>query len=222
MQDILAKIKVVAGKGASHIVVFMSAFLNHGFGKGQYPVIAARAVQSLPHGVVDLFTAVNAEYHIVHVFIYKVTLVLIQKKDIGGYGKAEILFAVALPCPGIVNYPLYHIKIHEGFSAKEIHFKVPPVPGVFNKKIYRPHAYLKAHQGAFSQIFTRPCKAVFAPQVAVMGYVEAKGFYNGIPGPLGKVLLIYIPGKKQTFADKGPDLINRFPDLPLRKFLSEF
>ena len=80
--------------------------------------------------------------------------------------------------PAVLHQVLYHLPVHQGLTAEEIHLQIHAVSGIGNQKIQCLFPYFKAHKSTSSMIFSLFCKAVFTCQVAVVGNVETKCFYH--------------------------------------------
>ena len=81
----------------------------------------------------------------------------------------------------VFHQPLYHIPVHQGLTAKEIHLQVFPVAGIGNEEVQRLLSHLVAHEGAAAMVLAFLCKAVTAGQIAVMGNVQAQRLHNRLP-----------------------------------------
>ena len=81
----------------------------------------------------------------------------------------------------VFHQPFYHIPVHQGLAAKEVHLQVLPVSGVGNQEVQGLLPHLIAHEGAAPMVLAFLCKAITAGQIAVMGNVQAQRLYHRLP-----------------------------------------
>ena len=131
----------------------------------------------------DLLPAVQGQHHVAALTVGKVDHVLIDEHSVGGQGETEVLARLLLNGPGIGNQLLYHIKVHQGLAAEEVHLQVFPGAGMGNQEVKGLLAHLKGHQRPVSVVLALGGKAVGAVQVAGVGDVQAQGLHHsGGPG----------------------------------------
>ena len=109
--------------------------------------------------------------------------ILVDEHAVGGQGEAEVLARFLFNAPGVGNQLLYHVKVHQGLAAEEVHLQVLPGAGVGNQKVQGLLAHLKGHERPVSVVFALGGKAVGAVQVAGVGDVQTQGLHHpGGPG----------------------------------------
>ena len=73
---------------------------------------------------------------------------------------------------GIGHSLLDYLKIHQRLSAEKIYLQVTAPHRFFHQEINGRLGNLKAHDLVRSAVRTLSCKAITAPQIAVMGHVQ--------------------------------------------------
>ncbi len=217
MKHIFGKIQVIVGKSSPHIVFFLISALCKFLKFRYYQIIAACPFSERPHSVVYLFAPVNAQHHICHFLIGKFHDFIIQQYTVGSQGKPEILIVNFLLLSSICYQLLYHLKIHQRFTAEKVHFQVPAVSGIFNQKIKGSFSHFIRHDCSSSVVFPFLRKAITAGQVAVMGNMQTQGFYHrGTILKLPHVILIFVFRKQLLFFSQSPDFFVSFCKLSFR------
>ena len=175
---IFKKIGVSVGKRAAHVIAFFAACIYKPLEFGYYLFPAAVAGIVHAEAVVYLLAPIKAQYNVAHFLIGKIYNVVVNKHAVRGKREAEV-FVFFLFYAARIGYKLLHnIEIHQRLAAEEVHFKIVPRAGVFNKEVKRALADLVAHYGPFAMIFTLTCKAIGAAKVACMRNVQAQRLYN--------------------------------------------
>ena len=175
---IFKKIRVGVGKRAAHVIAFSSAGVDQPLELRHYLFPAAVAGIVHTETVMYLLAPIKAQYNVAHFLIGKIYNIVVNKHAVRGKREAEV-FVFFLFYAARIGYKLLHnIEIHQRLAAEEVHFKIVPRAGVFNKEVKRALAYLVAHYGPFAMIFTLTCKAIGAVKVACMRNVQAQCLYN--------------------------------------------
>lgn len=92
-----------------------------------------------------LLAPIKAQYNVAHFLIGKIYNVVVNKHAVRGKREAEV-FVFFLFYAARIGYKLLHnIEIHQRLAAEEVHFKIVPRAGVFNKEVKRALADLVAH-----------------------------------------------------------------------------
>ena len=200
MQHVLGKVQVVLGEGAPDIVLPIPPALHQPLELGEEGVVAAGAVHPVAHPVVYLLAAIHRKDHIVHLPVYEVDALLGEESSVGGDGEAEVFAGLLLPLPGVADNLLHHPEVHQRLPAEEVQLQIAPALRFFNQEVdgLLPHLQGHLHPVAGAKV---PCpgKAVIAPQVAVVGDVQAHGFNGGKHHAVGE-LAIVIGGKEGALA----------------------
>ena len=110
--------------------------------------------------------------------IDKCNVVVIEQDAVGGDGKAEVLVMELLLLSGIRHHLLDHAEVHQRLSAEEIHLQIPALSGMTDQKIHGALARLRAHKLPAVVICPLVRKAVRAPQITVMGHMQAHCLYR--------------------------------------------
>ena len=79
-----------------------------------------------------------------------------------------------------VGHQLFdHVKVHQGFAAKEVHFQIAAGAAVLDQEIHGALAHLEAHKGAVAVVAALGGKAVGAAQVAGVRHMQAQRLDHG-------------------------------------------
>ena len=162
MEYILGEIRILMGKSTAHIVALAPTGLYQFLELRHDLVVAALSAIVHTGGIVDLFSAVQAENNIAHFLIGKLDHIVVDQHTVGGKGKAEILTPLLFHTPGIGHQLLHHVPVHQRLAAKEVHFQIVPGAGIVHQKIQSLLAHFKGHQGSFAVVLALACKAVAA------------------------------------------------------------
>ena len=179
--DILAKVQVLPGKGATGVVVLGAPAGHQLLELGHDDLIASLSVDGGTHVVVDAGTAVQREDHIGHLPVDVLDVLVVQEHAVGGDGEAEHLVVLLLQGPGILYSLLHGIHGHERLTAEEVHLDVAPLAGLGHHPVDGTLGGLKVHDLPASAEVAGGGKAVLTPQVAVVGHVQAQSLHHRLP-----------------------------------------
>ena len=210
MDHILGKIRVIVRICASHIIIHLVPALGCLLIFRKDLVIAALPAPVGTHQVMDLFSAVYAEYQICHLLIRKLHDFIIEQHAVGGQRKAEFLMVRLLQRPAVSDQVFYHLPVHKRLPAEEIHLQIHPAAGVRHEEIQRFLSHFQTHQRPSAVVFALPRKAVFTCQIAVVGNVQAERLHYRLPVFEGiYVVLVDILRKKLSLRFQIQDLPHR-------------
>ena len=116
----------------------------------------------LAEAVVDLFAAIQTQNDVVALLVAEIDHIVIDQHTVGGHGKAEVLVVDLLLLTAVSHQLFDHIKVHQRFAAKKVHFKVAAGAGVFDQEVHGTLAHFKAHQRTVALIAALRSKAVGA------------------------------------------------------------
>ena len=153
-------------------------------------VIAAASVCTYTQAVVDLFPPVDGKDHVRHLTVDKVDLIVRQQKAVGGDCKAEVFVVRLLDATRIGNCFFHHVKVHQRFSAEEIHFQIVARPGLFNQKVDSFFRNFQRHQHSAAAKVSLCRKAIFAAQITIVRNVQAHGFDGSVRHHCGKLFVL--------------------------------
>ena len=134
----------------------------------------------LAEAVVDFLAAVQAQDHVVALLVAEVDDIIVNEHAVGGHGEAEVLIVDLLLLTAVGNQLFDHVKVHQRFAAKKVHFKVAAGAGVFDQEVHGTLAHFKAHQRTVALIAALRSKAVGAVQVAGVCNMQAQGLDHGV------------------------------------------
>ena len=147
VEDIVGEVGVVVGVGAAHVVVLVAALLHELLELGHDGIVAAMACIVLAEAVVDLFAAIQTQHHIVALLVAEINHIVIDQHTVGGHGKAEVLVVDLLLLTAVGHQFFDHVKVHQRFAAKEVHFQIAAGAAVLDQEIHGALAHLEAHKG---------------------------------------------------------------------------
>ena len=213
--DILHEVGVVVGKGTAHIVFAVSPLLDKPleFGDNALPAAVAGVVHAVP--IMNFLPAVQAQNHVVHLFVGEVNDIVVNEHAVGGQRKAEVFARILLNGAGIGHQLLDDVPVHEGLAAEEIHFQVVARAGVGDQIVQRLFAHLKGHESPFPVEFALAGKAIGTAEIAGMGHMETEGF-DHVPGPLLKRVrqgLKGVLGEEFALTLQRGDVVETFLDI---------
>ena len=212
MLYILAKVQVIVGEGAAHIIIELITALRQLLELGNNDVIASLSASVRTHFVIYCLTSVNAEDHIGHFFINKLLNLVVEQDSVGRQGKTEFLMIGLLQAPAVGYQVFYHLPVHQRLAAEEIHLKIHPAAGIGNQKIQGLFPHFKAHQGASAVIFPFLRKAVAAGKVAVMGNMQAQGLDHGLTFfKIHHEIMVNVLCQKLFHVNQLLDILQRLP-----------
>ena len=174
MEQVLGKINIVMRKGAAHIVALAAARLDQLLELGHDAVIAAVTGQIHAEAVVDLLAAVERKHNIMTFLVAPVDDLVGNADAVGRHRKAEVLVILSLDAARIGNQLLADLEVHQRLTAEEIDLQIAAGAGVFDQKVQRALAGLKAHQTGLAVELALRGKAVAAVQVAGVGHMQAE------------------------------------------------
>ena len=174
MEQILGKINIVMRKGAAHIVALAAARRHQLLELGHDAVIAAVARQIHAEAVVDLLAAVERKHNIMTFLVAPVNDLVRDADAVGRHRKAKVFVVLFLDAACIGNQLLADLEIHQRLTAEEIDLEVAAGAGIFDQKVQRALAGLKAHQAGLAVELALRGKAVAAVQVAGVGHMQAE------------------------------------------------
>ena len=169
-------------------------------------------MNSRTHSIMHFLAAVQRQNQ-ADVVIGKIFyLFLIQKHTIGCQGKFEQLIVLLFLFTAISDCLLYHMPVHQRFSAEEIHFQVLSRTAVRNQEVYGAACHIKAHKHAPLAITALSCKAVFTAKIAVVSDIETKCLDNR-PFRYSQLIIIYHRCKQNLLFNQFINFIHVFIEL---------
>ena len=174
MEQVLGKINIVMRKGTAHIVALAAARLDQLLELGHDAVIAAVTGQIHAEAVVDLLAAIERKHNIMTFLVAPVNDLVRDADAVGRHRKAEVLVILSLDAARIGDQLLADLKVHQRLTAEEIDLQIAAGAGVFDQKVQRALAGLKAHQAGLAVELALRGKAVAAVQVAGVGHMQAE------------------------------------------------
>lgn len=205
-EHIVCEVGIIFGKGAADVIILMAALFNKTLVLVHEQVIGALAVGSFPHTVVDFPSAVHGEYHVGHFLVDEIYLFIVQEQTVGGYGKSEVLVVLLFLGAAVLHELLHSIEVHKRLAAEEIHLKIFPVCGVFEKEIESTSARIEIHDLSAETVISRRSEAVLTAEIAVHGDKQAHSLYGSSHGHFGELFVIVL-GKESLFLIKLNDLV---------------
>ena len=217
MENILGKIGVEVGKGAAHVVALPAAPVNELLEIGNDPVIASAAGIVPAETIVDLFAAVQAQDHVVALFVGPLDDLIGDSDAVCGQCKTEILVFFFFNGTRIGDQLFTDFKVNQGFPAEKVDLQIAAHSGIFHQKIQGSFPCLKSHKTVLSVEIALGCKAVAAVEVAGVGDQQAQGLDDcisllEIKCLVGKSLF----GKQLSRSPQLPDILEAFGDLRIR------
>ena len=76
--------------------------------------------------------------------------------------------------PAVSNQIFHYLPVHQRFPAEEIHFQIPPLPGIGDQEIQRLLSHFIGHKSPASVVFAFLSEAVSAGKITVMRNVQAQ------------------------------------------------
>ena len=178
---VLSEVLVEAGEGAPQVVVLGAPAGDELLKLGDDHVVAALAVDGGPQIVVDLLPAVQGQHGVGHLPVDVLDVLVIEEHAVGGDRKAEALVVLLLHGAGVLHRLLHRVHGHERLPAEEVHLDVAPVAGLLDHKVDGLLGGLKVHGHAVAGAEVAGTReAVLAPQVTVVGHMEAQGLHQGL------------------------------------------
>ena len=95
------------------------------------------ACPAVAGSVMDLFAPVDADHHIVHIFIDEINAFFVKQSAVGRNRKIEMLAGRFFKLPAVCDGFFHHIKVHQRFAAEKINFDVAPATGSRHKIVHR-------------------------------------------------------------------------------------
>ncbi len=196
MKDIVCEIQIILRKGAACIIIFVLAAVGDELLVGRNDlIVAAGTVDTDTQPIIDLLAAVNRKHDVGHLTIDKIDFVVCQQKAVRGNGKAEVFAMLFFLRAGVFHDLLHHIEIHQRFAAKEVDLQVSASHRFFDQEIDRFLPHLERHEHSSAAKISLSCKAIFAPEIAVVRNVQTHRLYRSRHHHIGK-FLIFIGGKE--------------------------
>ena len=134
------------------------------------------------HVVMGLFAAVQGKHQHHPVVVEILHDFIGEQGAVGGQGQFDVLPGFFFPLAHIVHNVLHHGHVHQRFSAEQVQFQVVPLFAAGNGKFDGLPGHFLAHESPMAPEVPGICKAVAAPQVAVVGHMEAQGFQHRFIG----------------------------------------
>ena len=125
--------------------------------------------------------AVNAQHQIRHLPISEIQNLIIQQNTICRQRKTEFFVIRFFQAPAVLHQFLYHLPVHQWFSAEEIHFQIHTAAGISHQEIQRLSAHIKAHQSTPSMVLALFRKTILTGQITVMGNVKTESLHHRLP-----------------------------------------
>ena len=179
VEDVVGKVGVVVSVGAAHVVVLVAALLHELLELGHDGVVTAAAGIVLAEAVVHFLAAIQAQHHVVALLVAEVDDIVVDQHTVGGHGKAEVLVVDLLLLTAVGHQFFDHVKVHQRFAAKEVHFQIAAGAAVLDQEIHGALAHLEAHKGAVAVVAALGGKAVGAAQVAGVRHMQAQRLDHG-------------------------------------------
>ena len=169
-----------AGERAPQVVVLGAPALDELAELGHDHIVAPLPVHGGAQVVVDLPASVDGEHRVGHLPVDILDVLVVEEHAVGGDGEPEALPLLLLDGAGVGHRLLHGLHGHEGLAAEEVHLDVSPGPGLLDHKVdgLLGGLHVHGHPVAGAKI-ARGGEAVLAPQVAVVGHVEAQGLDKG-------------------------------------------
>ena len=107
---------------------------------GKDEVVTALPFSERPHSVMNFFSAVNGENHIVHLPVAEFHDFIIKKHAVGRQSKTELLRSDCvlgrfLKGSAVGNKFLHDFPVHEWLTAEKVHLKVRAHTGILYQEI---------------------------------------------------------------------------------------
>ena len=180
-EDILCEVEIFPGKRAAEIKVFIPSLGHELFEFRHDHIVAALAVGRHAEAVVHLFAAVQGQNAVVHFPIDIIDGIVVQQDAVRRDGEAEMLSAFGLPGAGVGHRFFHHIHGHQRLAAEEIDFDVAARSGALDDEVDGGFGGVRIHQKAAGAEIAGGSKAVFAAEIAVVGYVQAQRLDGRVP-----------------------------------------
>ena len=214
MEDVPGEIRVETGEGSTHVIPFSTSFFNKSLKFRDDPVIASTAGIILAETVIDFFSSVKAQDHIVALPVGPLNDFIRDTDPVGGQCETEILLFFLLDRARISDEFLADLKIHEGFAAKEVDLQIPAQARIFHEEIQGTFSCLKGHQSVLTLEIPLCGKAVTAVEVAGMRHQKAQGFDDGTAFFEVKCLVFKsLSGKKLSRRAQFLNVVQTVPDI---------
>ena len=176
MKNIVGEIHIIVGKRPTNIVPLVVSALNKFLKFGYYHIITAMSACRAPQFVVHFFSAVQTQYHIMHLTIGKCNHIIIHQQSIGCQRKTKILVVCFFHTSGVFDQLFDYFPIHQRFSAKKVYFQIASVSRMRNQKIQRLLSDFEGHQRLLPLIFPLTGKTIVTSQIASMRHMQTKCF----------------------------------------------
>ena len=124
MKHILCKIQIIPGKGSPYLIPLLITAVSKFPELGHHQIVASLSVPEGTHPVMNLFSSIQAQYHISHLFVAEFHDLIIEQHTIGGQRKTEIFIVNLLLLSSVFYQILYHLPVHQRLTAKEIHLQI--------------------------------------------------------------------------------------------------
>ncbi len=164
-------------EGPAHVVVLAASGCNEFLEARHYHVVAAAAVRSLAKPVMNLFASVQAQNHIMHLFVREVDNVVIYSHAVSCQGEAEVFIMRLFYRTAVTYDSLDYVPVHKGLATEEIHLQIHSVAGIFYEEVQGPLAGLQTHESPLAMEFSLAGEAVFAAEIAGVSHMKAQGLY---------------------------------------------
>ena len=133
-------------KRAAHVVALAATRVYELAEVGYNEVVASVSLVIYAEAVVDFLSAVKAQDHIVALAVGPLDDFIRDTHSVCGQCEAEVFVLLLLNASCIRDELLADFEVHEGLSAKKVHFQIPSETRVLHQKVQRPLAGLKAHE----------------------------------------------------------------------------
>ena len=199
MQDVIYKVRIEMSESAAHIIALVAARFHKLFELGDDAIVGAVALYINSESVVDFFTAVKTQDHIVHLLVTEVDDVLIDVDAVGGQSESDILIVDLLLLASVNDQLLADFPVHQRLSAEEVDIKILMITGILDQEIDSALAGLVAHKTSLAMEVALTGEAVGAIEIAGVGYMQAEGLQCVASFlKINSDLLIFIGSKELT------------------------
>src|SRR5699024_9040368 len=96
-------------------------------------IIAAVTANSAAQSIMNFFSAVQTQYHVMHFFVCKFDDVIINQQTVGSQCETEVFVVFFFHTAGIIYQLFHHIPVHERFAAEKVHFQISSAARVGNE-----------------------------------------------------------------------------------------
>ena len=173
MEYVVYEVRIKVGESTPHVVALVAAAPYELLELRHDPVVGAVACEIHTEAVIYFLSAVEAQYHIVHLVVTEVDDIVRDADAVSSKCEADILSCFLLDRSCVLYELLYYFPVHQGLAAEEVDIEILVVARILDKEIDRTLTCLIAHYSAVTVELTLSREAVGAVEVACMSDMKA-------------------------------------------------